>query len=341
MFIRIGVYMFDENQLVETKWNGRTKKYYESKGYKYTKVGDVFFVKAKDLKPNSHEHVEVICDFCGKSFYPTMNDYSHHSDKDVDSCNHCKFIKSSMNTFDKRAREQFDKLREVCAKNDYELITKESEYTGCKMNVEFICKKHGVQTLGMYGMINNGYKCKMCAYEERAKNQAFSKDYVKSVIESVNGNKLLNADEYTKTRRSNLKVVCGLCGNVYNVGFYWYVYNNQTRCPSCANKESKPEAVIREFLTSHKIIFEQEKRFNDCRDTNPLPFDFYLPEENLIIEFDGQHHFGDIGRGDYETVKRHDKIKNDYCALNNIEILRIPYWKGNNIEEIITDKLNL
>lgn len=41
--------MYNENQLVEVKWNSKTRKYYESKGYSFTNYGDVFFVKAKDL----------------------------------------------------------------------------------------------------------------------------------------------------------------------------------------------------------------------------------------------------------------------------------------------------
>lgn len=40
--------------------------------------------------------------------------------------------------------------------------------------------------------------------------------------------------------------------------------------------ESKGERQIKEFLLNNSINFIQEKRFEDCRDKNPLPFDFYL-----------------------------------------------------------------
>ena len=91
----------------------------------------------------------------------------------------------------------------------------------------------------------------------------------------------------------------------------------------------------------NKIEFIQEKRFVDCRDKKPLPFDFYLPQYNLIIEFDGRHHFEEKGRGNHEITVKHDEIKNQYCKDNDINLLRIPYWEGSNIENIISTQLNL
>ena len=38
-------------------------------------------------------------------------------------------------------------------------------------------------------------------------------------------------------------------------------------------------------------------------------------------------------------TKRHDKIKNEYCKNNNIELIRIPYYEKENIYNILTDKL--
>lgn len=66
-----------------------------------------------------------------------------------------------------------------------------------------------------------------------------------------------------------------------------------------------------------------------------------MPDYNLIVEFDGQMHYYDVGYGNHEMTVRHDKIKNKYCDDNNIKLLRIPYWNGNNIEEILTKELNL
>jgi very-short-patch-repair endonuclease len=62
-----------------------------------------------------------------------------------------------------------------------------------------------------------------------------------------------------------------------------------------------------------------------------LPFDFYLPTINKIIEYDGEHHFVPVkgwgGEKKYNKIKENDEIKNEYCDDNNIELLRIPYTK--------------
>ena len=73
--------MFDENQLIEIKWQNKTRKYYESKGYLFTNYGDSFFVKAKDLPKSSNVKVEVICDFCKEKYYPSYNAFNKRDDK--------------------------------------------------------------------------------------------------------------------------------------------------------------------------------------------------------------------------------------------------------------------
>lgn len=158
--------MYNENQLVEVKWSAKTRKHYESKGYRFTNYGDAFLVKAKDLLNSSKYNIEVICDFCGKAYYPTILNFNRRANKNVDS-------------------------------------------------------------------------------------------------------------------------------------------------------------------------------FDDCRDKKCLPFDFYLPDYNLIIEFDGQIHYWEVGYGNHDITVAHDKIKNEYCKSHNIDIIRIPYWDGNDIEKIIATKLNL
>ena len=77
-------------------------------------------------------------------------------------------------------------------------------------------------------------------------------------------------------------------------------------------------------------------------------FDFYLPDYNLMIEYDGEHHYKPITYGcmSYEQAEENleqrrelDRLKDDYCYYNNINLLRIPYWEKEHIEEIINDYL--
>lgn len=332
--------MYNENQLVEVKWNNKTRKHYESKGYNFTNYGDVFLVKAKDLLSSSKYHIEVICDFCGKSYYPTILNFNRRANKNVDSCSDCKVNKQWSNTHKKRAKESFDKLKKFCSEKNYQLITDESEYTGIDMNIKYVCNKHGIQTQILNNMLR-GHECLCCSYEKRAAKTTHSKEYVESVINSVNNNILINPDGYTGVTDKNLQIKCGECGEVYTTSLDNYIHQNQTRCPHCSKRESVGEFRIRKYLEKCNISFEQWKAFDDCRDKKCLPFDFYLPDYNLIIEFDGQMHYWEVGYGNHDITVVHDKIKNEYCMSHNIDIIRIPYWDGNDIEKIIATKLNL
>ena len=100
-----------------------------------------------------------------------------------------------------------------------------------------------------------------------------------------------------------------------------------TGCPIC--QESKGENKIRLFLKSNNIIFISQKKFKDCKNIQKLPFDFYLPDYNTCIEFDGIQHykpinyFGGVKRLKYQIFC--DNIKSKYCLKNNIELIRIKY----------------
>ena len=80
--------------------------------------------------------------------------------------------------------------------------------------------------------------------------------------------------------------------------------------------------------------FEYQKKFDDCKHINHLIFDFYLPETNAIIEYDGEFHYRDV-HGGLEIQKIRDSIKNEYCYKNNIKLIRIPFYKFNEIEDIL------
>lgn len=92
---------------------------------------------------------------------------------------------------------------------------------------------------------------------------------------------------------------------------------------------SKGEFKIKQILEDNCIQFEQEKRFEDCKDQTFLPFDFYVNDE-YIIEFDGIQHFDFKNSGwnteeNFKITQKHDEIKNQYCLDNKIPIIRIPY----------------
>lgn len=110
-------------------------------------------------------------------------------------------------------------------------------------------------------------------------------------------------------------------------------------CPIC--NESKGEKEIRNILDNKQIKFIPQYKFNDCKHVNKLPFDFYLPNYNICIEFHGLQHFEPIkwfgGQDVFDKLIKRDKIKENYCNINGIKLIIIPYYE--NINKIINESL--
>jgi len=118
-------------------------------------------------------------------------------------------------------------------------------------------------------------------------------------------------------------------------------------CPIC--KESKGEREIRLWLTENKINFIPQYKFNNC--INPLskrklPFDFYLPDFNICIEYQGKQHYsikhGGFGANkeqskiNFQKLIENDKIKKDFCSHMGIDLLTISFKE--NIKDILSIK---
>jgi very-short-patch-repair endonuclease len=104
------------------------------------------------------------------------------------------------------------------------------------------------------------------------------------------------------------------------------------------NNSSKGEKSVMKFLENNNIKYIREYKFQDCKNINYLRFDFYLPDYNLLIEYDGKQHFNSINIwGGLEGLKKrklNDEIKNKYCKKNGIPLLRISHL------EDVDSKLN-
>ena len=70
-----------------------------------------------------------------------------------------------------------------------------------------------------------------------------------------------------------------------------------------------------------------------------------MPEYNLFIEFQGKQHEAPIdyfgGESRFNTQIENDRAKKDFALQNNIELLEIWYYDYDNIEQILTEKLNI
>lgn len=118
------------------------------------------------------------------------------------------------------------------------------------------------------------------------------------------------------------------CGNE-SIVYMGNLLQGLTNSCGCEEHNSVGERLIKSILDENKISYIYNYRFENCRDKLPLPFDFYLPDYNICIEYDGIQHFKSIDffGGEEYLIKTqlHDHIKNQYCLDNGIELIRLPY----------------
>ena len=124
------------------------------------------------------------------------------------------------------------------------------------------------------------------------------------------------------------------CGNVVYVAT-----GNLPRRMSCGCIKSKGEEKIISLLIEMQIPFITQKQFETClfpETGRPLRFDFYLPDQHILIEYDGIQHYQYDATGwnveeRYNNTVKRDEYKNQWCQENNIPLIRIPYTEYENL----------
>ena len=198
-------------------------------------------------------------------------------------------------------------------KYDYSLV----EYKNNKTKVKIICPEHGVFEQSPNSHYKNG--CSKCSH----KHKPSTEEFIKKCLHLHNNIYDYSLVEY-KNAYSKIKITCKKHGVFEQTASH---HSRGAGCPNC--KISKGELKIKNWLNMNKINYIQQYKFIDCKDKSPLPFDFYLPEHNMCIEYDGRQHYEIIklwgGEEGFIDTKNKDNIKNTYCKNNKIKLLRIKY----------------
>lgn len=244
-------------------------------------------------------------------------------------CPQCKIERFSVTKT--KTRDEY--INQLSTKNPtIELV---GDYLGDRIHTQHYCRIHDFLFDALPNSMLQGHGCKYCRSERISKNERKSHEQYEKELKEVNPNiVVLETYTYALTPILHKCLIDGYewCATPANI-------LSGTGCPKC--QISKGEKQICKWLDNHSIIYEQQKRFVDCRDILPLPFDFYLPYKNMAIEFDGKQHFESFeyfgGQEGFEIRQKHDNIKNEYCKNNGIPLLRIPYDK--NIEEELNNFL--
>jgi very-short-patch-repair endonuclease len=265
---------------------------------------------------------------------PTHGDFKqrpggHISGKGCDKCaNAERGLKMTQDEFIRRGKEIFGN------KYDYSKV----KYFNSKTPIIVGCPIHG-DFEQIPGSFLIGHGCQKCSGKAKGTTESF-----------IENSKKIHGDKYDYSQVNYVRALSPVTIVCKKHGPFEQKPNSHlggAGCPRCM--ESKGENLINNLLTSKKIVFVRQKRFTDCTNEAKtgrcvtLPFDFYLPTFNTIIEYDGQQHYVPVwGEDNFKKLQRLDKIRNKYCKKNGIKLIRIPYtMKKEEIEPYILKELGI
>lgn len=245
--------------------------------------------------------------------------------KGLQGCPRCQYNKKSYST------DEFKKI--LNDKFNGEFIMKEgTSYIRSSAPLfltHLVCGKSFKTYWGTFGP--NG----ACPYCKKTSKKRMTNEEFLSRVSNEFKDEYIFITEYS----SALEPVCvehKLCGERRNLRASHIMYGDITGCPYCESM-SMGENLVKQCLKELKIKFIYQKRFDECKNIYTLPFDFYLPDYNVAIEYDGIQHFSAVkyfgGNEKYKRQVDNDNIKSDFCNNSGIRLLRINY-KHNTYKDV-------
>lgn len=182
-----------------------------------------------------------------------------------------------------------------------------------------------------------GNGCKKCVSDTY---RTTKDDFIKNA-RKIHGDKYSYDHVNYKNTHTPVTITCPLHGDFSQTPAK-HLYQG---CPKCIIV-SRGEIVLRDFFTEQNFKFVEQKKFDACfnfnKDTKKcfkLPFDFYLPDINTLIEVDGAPHFKIIskfGETKFERQVLSDKIKNQFVKNSSYRLIRL-FYDGRNFKFLLSE----
>lgn len=168
-----------------------------------------------------------------------------------------------------------------------------------------------------------------------------------------------NHDLTIHTKIRHTKVIDHECSHCdYRCSTKGDIMKHIDKCTGESNISSGENAVIKALKD---LGFEEKvDYYHDVNDPyleaytgRRLRFDFQFVDHDIVIEYDGKHHYYPVyfGRTKNQSERQkkasekladlqaRDKLKDEYCKENGIKMIRITYTDFTNILGILSDKL--
>lgn len=275
---------------------------------------------------NSRTRIKTLHKICGKEIQILPNTFISRGGK----CPDCAR---------RDAAEHQRKTHEEFEKEIPEGIKPLEEYKGAFVKIRVKCTIcYNEYKIKPHDLIRDGRGCTRCKGAHRRTLEEVKKEIHKL---SEGGYEVVS-DHYESTHKP-IKIRHLGCGTLYEATRH--NFRKGRRCPVCSM--SHGELVVKEILDKHRMSYEMQKTFEDLRMVGELSYDFYLPKNKILIEYQGVQHYkpNDFFGGEEEFQKQviRDELKRQYAQENKYQLLEIPYTiaRKNEIEEEILKHIDI
>jgi len=203
-----------------------------------------------------------------------------------------------------------------------------SDWVSCPAN---LAAKNGERRFG----------CPVCGYRKVA--QDLTTPSKELILRLKKAHPRIIAVEIPVSSSHKTDLCCTICGHQWKQAIAHLTTAHgisKIGCPNC--KKSKGEEAIASFLIRAGLVYEQQKKFENCHNKRPLPFDFFVPSLGILIEYQGEQHFHPMrykkARMKFRQVRRHDAIKRRWACNSGFEFMEIKYT--DNIEKLLKSRFS-
>lgn len=321
------------------RWEYKTKKWYESKGYVFTKWKEEFEINVEDLPIGSHVPVDIQCDECGEIKSIPWKSYKRSLKED--ETYYCQKCASRLYGNENKRKSRLKNgvsFYEWCYRNlpkeVADIILSRWDYNlNIDGNGNILTPKD--VSYGTRGFNKKGYWFKCLDHPEHESEQKSINHFTSGTKGSLNCHKcnsisitypeliklLVNKEDALKySAGSDKKVLmkCPNCGYKKEI-VVPRLLNQGFGCPCCSDGISYPEKFIFSLIGQLNINFKYQLTKTTFKWCNNYRYDFYIKNINCIVETHGIQHYEEVRDWDLlQKTQENDKQKEELAKNNCI-----------------------
>lgn len=287
-----------------------------------------FYDYSKFVYKRMHDKGIIICPIHGEFLQAA---HEHIEGAECPKCS--KKAKWTTESFLDAAHKKFG--------NKFKYIGKVSR---AKSRIKVICPKHGAFISTASNHLATKFGCAQCAFEKNGEAQTHSwQMFVNKAKAKWGGTydySLINEQTYTNTKEK-VPIKCP------KHGVFLQTPNNHLNgvgCPRCLRSlgEERVELFLKAaneaYVMQHKLL-----NTNKLCGNKYFRLDFFLPDKNIAIEYNGQQHYTEVlpfvKARSFKQQQARDESLRMQCKVCGIKLIEISYNDFENIEKILYEQL--